>query len=141
MGFPGVWGADTIQRDYASGRLAATEWAFGDFGFLAMCGACGILGGGPDWLDRVDNPGGVPPGEGLTRVAERQRRVALVNTLLAPKSLRVRDFGRQMILTGATGRTHMISDLKHVWLLADQLVEGGIDPLDPTTMRVFEQAR
>lgn len=38
-----------------------------------MCGACGVLGGGPDWVDRVGNPEGVSHGPNLTRTAERQR--------------------------------------------------------------------
>ena len=30
-----------------------------------MCGACGVLGGGPDWVDRVGNPEGVSHGPNL----------------------------------------------------------------------------
>lgn len=96
-----------------------------------MCGACGVLGGGPEWLDRVDNADGVPHDAGLTLVAERERRVALVNLLLAPKRLGLRSFGRRMVLASPTGRSEIVDDLRHVWMEADRMSEGGIDPLDP----------
>ncbi|HET7716892.1 MAG TPA: hypothetical protein VFK86_14810 [Bauldia sp.] len=95
-----------------------------------MCGACGILGGGPDWLDRVDNPAGVPHGSGLTLVAERQRRVALVNLLLETKALRLREFGRRMVVAAPTGGAEIVDDLRHVWMQADRMADGGVDPLD-----------
>ena len=48
-----------------------------------MCGACGVLGGGPEWIDRAGNPDGVAAAPAVTRVAERQRRIALANLLPA----------------------------------------------------------
>ena len=99
-----------------------------------MCSACGILGGGPDWLDRVDNPSGVPHGTGLTRGAERQRRIALVNLLLRSASLRLREFGPRMVVASPTGRAEIADDLRHVWLQADRLGGGGIDPLDSAVL-------
>jgi len=102
-----------------------------------MCGACGILGGGPDWLDRVDNPAGVPSGPGLTLAAERQRRVALVNLLLAPKRLSLREFGRRMVIASPTGRAEIVDDLRHVWVEADRMIDGGIDPLNPALLKAI----
>ena len=95
-----------------------------------MCGACGILGGGPDWVDRVDNPNGVGAAAGLTRLAERQRRIALVNRLLASSSVRLSEQGRQLIVQSRTGRTKLVTDLAHVWAAADLLGRTGMDPLD-----------
>ena len=100
-----------------------------------MCGACGILGGGPDWLDRVDNPSGVPHQAGLTLGAERQRRVALVNLLLRSRALGLREYGRRLIVASPTGRTEIVDDLRHVWMQADTMVDGGIDPLDDDLLR------
>jgi hypothetical protein len=99
-----------------------------------VCGACGILGGGPDWLDRVDNPAGVPHQSGLTLVAERQRRVALVNLLLQHRTLRLREFGRRMVIASPTGGAEIVDDLRHVWMQADRMAEGGVDPLDPKVL-------
>jgi hypothetical protein len=99
-----------------------------------VCGACGILGGGPEWLDRVDNPSGIPHQSGLTLAAERQRRVALVNLLLRQKALGLREFGRKMVIASPTGRSEIVDDLRHVWLQADRMTEGGIDPLDPALL-------
>ena len=31
-----------------------------------MCSVCGVLGGGPDWIDRVGNPDGVGHHDDLT---------------------------------------------------------------------------
>jgi len=95
-----------------------------------MCGACGILGGGPDWIDRVENPNGVGAAVGLTRLAERQRRIALVNRLLARSGVRLSEQGRQLIVQSRTGRTKLVTDLAHVWAAADLLGRTGVDPLD-----------
>ena len=60
-----------------------------------MCGACGILGGGPDWLDRIGTPGGIGATSGETRLGERQRRIGLVNRMLAPTGGRLERLRRQ----------------------------------------------
>jgi hypothetical protein len=103
-----------------------------------MCGACGVLGGGPEWVDRVDNPDGVPHGKALTLVAERQRRIHLVNLLLEARHMRLRDFGRNLVLSGPTGRQEIVDSLRHVWMAADRMAPDGIDPLDPTLLRRLE---
>lgn len=95
-----------------------------------MCGACGILGAGPDWLDRADGPDGIGAPAGLTRLAERQRRIALVNRLLAPSRTRLSEQGRQLIVRGPTGRTKIVTDLAHVWSAADLVGRAHMDPLD-----------
>ena len=105
-----------------------------------MCSACGIIGGGPEWLDRVDNPDGVPHRGGLTRAAERQRRIALGNLLLRQPGLGLRDLGRQMAIASPTGRTVMVDDLRHVWMEADRMAGGGIDPLDAAVLDRLEGA-
>ena len=95
-----------------------------------MCAACGVLGGGADWLDRTDSrePGRVAPG------SERQHRIALVNLLLEGPGLRLRSFGPCMVIAGPTGKTEIVEDLRHVWLQADLLSSRQVDPLDPALL-------
>ncbi len=95
-----------------------------------MCGACGLLGGGPDWLDRIGTPGSIGATSGETRLAERHRRIALVNRMLAPSSVRLSDFGSKLMVRSATGKARIVDDLAHVWLAADQIGRTPVDPLD-----------
>ena len=95
-----------------------------------MCGACGVLAGGPDWLDRTGNPDGIGAAEHETRIAERQRRIRMVNRLLAPTGARLGDFGGKLVLRGPTGQTRIVDDLAHVWLAADAIGLHPVDPLD-----------
>lgn len=95
-----------------------------------MCGACGVLSGGVEWLDRTGNPGGIGSDGRETRLAERQRRIHLVNRLLVPTRAKLRDFGNRLILHGPTGQTKLVDDLAHVWLAADKIGRRPVDPLD-----------
>jgi hypothetical protein len=105
-----------------------------------MCGACGVLNGGPDWVDRVGNPEGVSHRPDLTRTAERQRRIALANLLLKPRRLQLSDLGSGLILRGPTGVTEIVEVLAHVWTAADRMSPPGIDPLDIEQIESFESA-
>jgi hypothetical protein len=95
-----------------------------------MCGACGVIGGGPDWIDRVGNPEGVSHLPDLTRGAERQRRIAIVNMVLWPHRLSLSDLGSSLAIRSPTGRTEIVESLAHVWSAADRLAPSVIDPLD-----------
>jgi hypothetical protein len=106
-----------------------------------MCGACGVLNGGPDWVDRVGNPEGVSHRPDLTRTAERQRRIALANLLLKPRRLLLSDLGSGLILRGPTGATEIVEVLAHVWTAADRIAPPGIDPLDIEQIESFESAQ
>jgi hypothetical protein len=92
-----------------------------------MCAACGVLGGGPDWLDRTENGGSGNVASG----PERQRRIALVNLLLEVPRLRLRPFGPRMVIASATGRAEIVDDLRHVWAQADRMSGCEVDLLDP----------
>jgi hypothetical protein len=96
-----------------------------------MCGACGILGGGPDWMDPIGHAAAYG-GLGRTRLAERQRRLALANRLLAASGVRLTEQGRQIVVRSATGRSRIATDLVHVWAAADSLGRRPFDPLDET---------
>ena len=91
-----------------------------------MCGACGILSGTLDWAD------GLRPMPGRTALAERYRRIALVNRLLAPSGVRLRDVGGRLVVQSATGRTRIVADLAHVWRAADDIGRRPVDPLRET---------
>jgi hypothetical protein len=103
-----------------------------------MCGACGAISGGPDWIDRVGNPEGVSHRPDLTRGAERQRRIALVNMLLRPSRLQLFDTGSSLALRGPTGRTELVETLAHVWTAADRISSSPIDPLDHHLLEQLE---
>ena len=85
-----------------------------------MCGACGLLSGGPEWIEQA---GGRNP------VAERQRRIALVNRLLAGSNVKLAAQGRQYVVRSATGRSLFVPDLTHVWAAADAIGRRRVDPL------------
>ena len=105
-----------------------------------MCGACGVLSGGPDWIDRVDNPDGIGHGDGLTRGAERQRRVDLVNLLLRSRRSQVVDLGTLMVLRGSTGRSEIVDSLKHVWTTVERVEGEPVDPLDPGLLAALAES-
>ena len=105
-----------------------------------MCGACAVLGSAPDWVDRVGNPEGVGHSENLTRIAERQRRVGLVNLLLEPTRMKLLDLGNNLSLRGPTGRVEIVDGLAHVWATADRLSDQLVDPLDIEQLEMIERA-
>jgi len=105
-----------------------------------MCGACGVLGNAPDWIDRVGNPEGVGHEENLTRAAERQRRVDLVNLLLRHSRMRLFDLGSKLSLQAPTGRVEIVEGLAHVWIAADQLSVHLVDPLDLEQLEALERS-
>ncbi len=94
-----------------------------------MCGACGVLSGGSEWLERAGNPDGIGADARVTRVAERQKRIQLVNKLLARTGAKLRDFGSKLMPQGPTGQTKMVNDLAHVWVAADAIGLKQVDPL------------
>lgn len=95
-----------------------------------MCSACGVLSGGSDWLERAENPDGIGSKENVTRRAERQNLINMVNILLAPSKVKLCDFNTNLIVKGPTGQTKIVSDLAHVWVMADTMGMRIIDPLD-----------
>jgi hypothetical protein len=103
-----------------------------------MCGACAVLYNAPDWVDRVGNPEGIGHGENLTRGAERQRRVELVNLLLRPTRMKLFDIGNSLSIQGPTGRVEIAEGLAHVWAAADRLSTHLVDPLDTEQLEIIE---
>jgi hypothetical protein len=106
-----------------------------------MCGACGILSGGREWVDRIDDPAASGRDGGLTRIAERQRRITLANMLLRGSGIRIIEINGSLMLRGPTGRHEIVDSLMHVWRAADRLTDRRIDVLDMNFMRSIGNAR
>ena len=79
-----------------------------------------------------------PLAAGRTRLAERQRRIALVNRLLAAGGVRLNEQGGQLIVRSATGRAKLVTDLAHVWAAADLLGRKEVDPLDEAFLTTLQ---
>ena len=63
---------------------------------------------------------------------ERARRVALVNTILAPLRVRVSDWqASSYIVSSSTGRREIVPDIQAVWTAVEKLTGRPLDPLDP----------
>jgi hypothetical protein len=101
-----------------------------------MCGACGILESGTDWIDgfgREDVPHHV-------RLGERRRRLQLINAMLEGTGVRLHDYGRKMVVRSATGATRIVRDLAHVWRAADEIGRRPADPLSiPQASRAWNE--
>lgn len=91
-----------------------------------MCAGCGILQNGQDWTESF----GTDAATSQQRMAERRKRIELVNRLLAPCHLKLRQQGQQLILSNLTGKHVVIQNLAHVWREADRLSPVLADPLD-----------
>lgn len=65
----------------------------------------------------------------MNPLAERQRRIGLVNRLLTGSGARLSEQGKKFIVRSATGRTELVDDLAHIWPTADLLVGAKMDPL------------
>lgn len=92
-----------------------------------MCGACGILQSGFDWIEGVG--GGEAPLH--QRLAERRRRLKLVNLMLDGTGVTLAEHGRSLVVRSQTGTTRLVTDLAHVWRAADAIGRRPADPLDP----------
>jgi hypothetical protein len=91
-----------------------------------MCGACGVLQGGPEWLECVEL--------NAPRIAERQKRLGLVNKMLAASGVKVTESGGKLILRSMTGATRVVDDLAHVWRAVDEIGRRPADPLSGFVM-------
>ena len=92
-----------------------------------MCSACGILQNGFDWIEGVGG-GELPPHQ---RLAERRRRIMLVNMMLKGTGVRLTEHGRSLVVRSQTGTARLVTDLAHVWRAADEIGRSPADPLDP----------
>jgi hypothetical protein len=106
-----------------------------------VCSACGILAGTPDWVEGFGNAAGSASAAISGRLSERNRRIALVNRLLAPAQVTLRAFGPRLVVQSATGHTRIVSDLAHVWRAADEIGRRQVDPLATSRAERSEDAQ
>ena len=96
-----------------------------------MCSLCGVLGGNEHWADAVARPGvytrNLSP---LERRRERANRVRVANLVLGQFGVSLADWqGTAFLLSTRTGKTELISDLGHLWPVAERLAGRVCDPL------------
>src|ERR1700722_11570910 len=97
-----------------------------------MCSLCSALGGSRYWTDAAGQSALEATGLKTTLMAERRRRVALLNRVLEAYGLTVSDWGgSSYVLEDRDGRTANIYNLAGIWAQADRLADRLCDPLDP----------
>ncbi|UTW11727.1 hypothetical protein [Marinobacterium rhizophilum] len=100
-----------------------------------MCGLCGTLGREDHWTTD-----GHTAADTAARRRERYRRIAQANRILGLSRLRLEDFqGASYVLSSATGKQEMVSDLGALWRQADALSGARLDPLDPDLLERLQQ--
>jgi hypothetical protein len=89
----------------------------------AMCGMCGVLGGGRHWSNATASAEA-----GARR--HRYAQVALANRVLRPFRLTLADFhGQSFVLASPTGAQEIVSDFMQVWRAAEKMLGRPLDPL------------
>ena len=103
-----------------------------------MCSLCGVLGAEAHWSE-----GEVPSRRKRRQPAApaRQARIELVNRIVGPFKLRLRDFGGAgYVLAGPTGKSEVVPTLGQVWPAARRLAGRPFDPLDPALLALLGRA-
>jgi hypothetical protein len=97
-----------------------------------MCALCGVLRGKGHWSDSASAPAAFAGRtEPQTRIRERQARTRLLNAVLKPHGVVVKDWsGNSYLLTSLTGRTAIVDTIADVWSAAERLCGRTVDPLD-----------
>ena len=89
-----------------------------------MCALCGVLRN-EHWAD-----------VGSGRRA-RVIRTALLERVLAPSGLGVREWAGQYVVSDGKGRAEVADDLAGVWAAVERLSGRPLDPLDPAVMEAL----
>ncbi len=91
-----------------------------------MCGLCGLLDDGGHWGDPLASDAGRPARQ------QRLLRLKALNQVLGYYRLKLSDFhGSGSLLSTATGKQAMVTNLDDLWRQADTLGGRKLDPLDP----------
>ena len=98
-----------------------------------MCSLCGALGGGEHWADAPAREGVYSRNaDPMRRRRERAERVRIANLALAHYGMRLADWqGASFILSTLTGKSEIVDDFGHLWLVAEKLSGCSCDPLAP----------
>jgi hypothetical protein len=96
-----------------------------------MCEVCAVFGVSPHWADASDPLGQRSTAQGiLENRAERAKRLALINRILAPHRLAAADWdGEAYSVEANDGRRALAANLSDLWRVAEQLGRIVIDPL------------
>lgn len=98
-----------------------------------MCGFCAVFTGIPHWTETANDAG--DHAEFTDRHAwrlVRQRRVRLINAVLAHYGCRIDDWmSTQYLLSSQRGGTDIVDQLPQVWRSVEDIAQRPIDPLDP----------
>ncbi|QQP92789.1 hypothetical protein IGS68_30540 (plasmid) [Skermanella sp. TT6] len=97
-----------------------------------MCGLCGTFGAADHWTD------GLGEGAALSPSAERRRRAAVANEVLALYGLKLTEWANRYTLTGRTGKSAVVEQFGAVWAEAERLTGRTCDPLDPAVIEAME---
>ena len=97
-----------------------------------MCSLCGMMGGRDHWTDSSASPAAFASRrEQHTWHRERQARARLLNAVLRPYGLSLKDWsGNAYVLRSRTGRTAIVNNLGELWSEAERLGHCDCDPLD-----------
>ena len=89
-----------------------------------MCSACGFPPAVGHWTDAGGNTA-------HARLRIRFARAALLNNLLKPLGLKVRDLGSQpgVVLSTAMGRTIICKTVEDIWEQVELLTGKSFDPM------------
>jgi hypothetical protein len=106
-----------------------------------MCALCGVIGGNMHWTDGSPRSGAYRPAATTPeRRRERQHRIAIANRVLKPFGMTLADWqGSAFLLSTATGKSEMVDDLSHLWIVAERLAGRSCDPLAPDTIAFLER--
>lgn len=111
-----------------------------------MCSLCSALGASRYWTDAAGHSAFRRNGGKVTRRQEREARVALLNQMLVPSGVCIKDWGgNSYLLQTRDGRRQNVYNLNGIWAAVETLTSGKIDPLEQhfidTLTRVIETRR
>lgn len=98
-----------------------------------MCDVCAVFGAGEHWSDfgRLRDER-FPYADIRHYRAERRRRIAMLQRILAPLGVSCADWdGEAYLLRDAAGRQAVVPTLGDVWPAAERLGRHRLDPLQP----------
>jgi len=106
-----------------------------------MCSLCAVLGGSAHWTDAAGRSEFERSGSKVTRRAERERRVGLLNAALSAHDLKVLDWGgNSYVVENTAGKSRNAYTVNAIWQAADDLAAAPVDPLDETFLDRLERS-
>lgn len=96
-----------------------------------MCALCAVLGSSRYWTDTAGRAEFEANGTKVSARHEHARRAQLVNVILNPLGLTLKDWGASAyVLEHTGGRSELVYHLNAVWAAAERLAGTRCDPLD-----------